>query len=300
MFKLIRINSFPIVIRTYLEDKIDWGLVSLHIPEVWKQSQGENIRVGILDSGIDFLHPDLKEGIISKKDFTNSGNEFDYNGHGTHVAGIIGARANNLGIVGIAPKCKFVIGKVLDDNGSGKISWIIKGLEWLLEQKVDIVNLSLGSRFSNKKLLNIIRKLYFNNIPTICAAGNDGNLYDNIDYPARYKETISVGAINSQIKRSKFSSIGKCLDIMAPGEKVYSTYPPSRYAILSGTSMATPFVTGVIALMLAKHRKQGGKTECKTVEQIRQHLTKTSIDMYHAGFDIYTGFGLINPQKLMN
>jgi subtilisin family serine protease len=132
----------------------------------------------------------------------------------------------------------------------------------------------------------------------ICAAGNDGRP-DSVNYPARWPFTIAVGAVDRQGRLSRFSSQGTELDICAPGEDVLSAWPGGGYAKLSGTSMATPFVSGVVALMLAKHRRQPGSTPVNDIEELREHLARTATDAGATGHDPHYGFGLINPAGLL-
>ncbi|NCZ53939.1 MAG: subtilisin Carlsberg, partial [Verrucomicrobia bacterium] len=122
---------------------------------------------------------------------------------------------------------------------------------------------------------------------------------DTVGYPAGFPEMVAVGSIDRQKKLSSFSSRGRQVDIVAPGDQITSCYPPRSYAVLSGTSMATPFVSGVVALMLAKHRKLGGKTPIETQQDLIEHLCRSSDDAGKAGFDPLYGCGIINPAKLI-
>ncbi len=281
-------------------ETIDWGLELFSIPALWKQTQGKGIKVAVLDTGIDFQHPDLAEAILDSKDFTKSrSGASDVQGHGTHVAGIIAARKDSRGVVGVSPMAQLLIGKVLGDNGSGSAESVTNGIRWAIEKKANIISMSLGTSVPDEGIHNAIKDAVKENIFVICAAGNSGPQLDTVDYPGAFPETIAVGAIDREKTVPRFSSRGQQVDIVAPGDNILSTYPPRNFATLSGTSMATPFVSGIVALMLSKHREYGGSTPVNTQEQLVEHLRKTAIDMGPLGFDPHYGFGLINPEELL-
>ena len=278
----------------------DWGLEMFGIPNLWRQTKGEGIRVAVLDTGIALKHRELVDAIEDARDFTNSpSGPSDVDGHGTHVAGIIAARQNGGGVVGVAPEAKLLVGKVLGDNGYGTAQQLVSGIRWAIDKKVDIISMSLGSPVASNEMHRAIQAAIEAGIFVICAAGNSGPNLDTVDYPAIYPETIAVGAIDRSRRIAQFSSRGKAVDIVAPGDNILSTYPPKGFAVLSGTSMATPFVSGVVALMLAKHRRFGGQTPVKTQADLIEHLRKTAIDGGMPGFDPHYGFGLIDPEALL-
>jgi subtilisin family serine protease len=280
---------------TVYSETIDWGLKMLSIPSLWRKSKGENIRVAILDTGIELRHPDLIGAIEDYRDFTNSYHGVnDLMGHGTHVAGIIAARQNNVGVIGVAPKSKLLIAKVLGDNGSGNSRSIVSGINWAIRKKVNIISMSLGSSFEIPEIEEAIQRATENNILVIVAAGNAGPQNNTVTYPGAYKETITVGSIGQNEEISSFSSRGEEIDIVAPGDKILSTYTNSGYAVLSGTSMATPFVSGVVALML------GAGIKIKNQQELINELIETSIDVGRSGYDTSYGFGLINPKNLIS
>ncbi|MBI4566796.1 MAG: S8 family peptidase [Planctomycetes bacterium] len=282
---------------------VDWGLKLLGVPDLWRRCRGEGVTVAVLDTGIDTSHPDLAGAVVAARDFTGSpGGAEDVAGHGTHCAGIIAARHNGLGVVGVAPGCRLLVGKVLNDEGAGEFGWIVQGLEWAVLQRADIISMSFGGPVADDRLLRAIRRAVDRGVIIVCAAGNDGycGAEECISFPGEYQETIAVGSINREMIRSRFSSIGARLDLMAPGEEVFSTFPRSAYAVLSGTSMATPFVAGVAALALAKHRSRGGKTPLTNQAEMREHLTHCCTDAGPAGFDVEYGFGIVNPVALLD
>jgi major intracellular serine protease len=164
------------------------------------------------------------------------------------------ATENQRGVVGVAPEANLLIVKVLDKNGSGQYEWITNGIYYAIEQKVDIISMSLGGPEDVPELHEAIQKAVEHNILVVCAAGNEGDGQDatnEIAYPGCYNEVISVGAINLDRQISDFSNSNNEVDLVAPGENILSTYLKGKYAKLSGTSMATPHVSGALALIKA-------------------------------------------------
>jgi major intracellular serine protease len=230
-------------------ERINWAQRILGIPRVWSVSQGQGVKVAVLDTGIDVDHPDLAAAIMDTKDFTGDGIE-DTNGHGTHTAGIIGARLNDVGFVGVAPKTKLLIGKVLGRGGRGSFEWIARGIAWAVSRGAHIISMSLGGRSSTHRMFVAVHEALVKGRCVITAAGNEGSLFQNsIGYPGRYGGVITVASHDENGNPSGFSSRGGEVDFMAPGSNIWSTYKNGGYATLSGTSMATPFVSGQIALL---------------------------------------------------
>ena len=277
------------------EEQVNWAGSILGIPNVWVQTMGEGIKVAVLDTGIDLDHPDLKDGIAAVKDFTGDGVE-DINGHGTHCAGIIGARLNDVGFVGVAPKTELLIAKVLGNDGSGAFSWIADGVLWAVEQGADIISMSLGGPISSHRLYQAIHVALAKGVMVLCAAGNEGSLFQNsIGYPGRYGGVITVASHDENGNRSGFSSRGGEIDVMAPGSNIWSTYVDGGYAELSGTSMATPFVAGLSALIVAKHRQNGeaNNTPVDNTEDLKSHLLWMAAHPgYHSNEE---GYGPLQP-----
>jgi subtilisin family serine protease len=287
-----------------LAETIDWGLAAYGIPDVWKQTRGRGIRVAVLDTGIDEVHPDLAQVVLKSHDFSGSVfGSHDQAGHGTHVSGIIAARQNELGVVGICPDLAeagggLLVGKVLGDDGAGTDASVTAGIDWAVAEGAHLISMSLGSPMPSDAMHRAIRRATESGIFVICAAGNNG-ADNSVDYPGRWVETIAVGAVDRHGRVAAFSSRGPEVDIAAPGQDVLSTYPGNRYAKLSGTSMATPFVTGVVALMLAKHHEHGSPTPITTVTQLRDHLARSATDAGSPGKDPAYGYGLVNPASML-
>ena len=237
--------------------EVPGGIELIQAPAIWSQTKGEGLTVAVLDTGCDIQHPDLKERIIGGINFTDDdrGNPelfMDYNGHGTHVAGTIAASENDGGVIGAAPQANLLIVKVLNRHGAGQYDWIIKGIQYAIEQKADIVSMSLGGPVDEPRLHEAIKEAVANQILVVCAAGNEGDgdeATDEFAYPGCYNEVISVGAINLERGSSNFTNSHNEIGLVAPGEKILSTYLNGKYATLSGTSMAAPHVAGALALI---------------------------------------------------
>ncbi len=267
MKQLVQGIPFRVVQQINEINEVPKGIELIQAPKIWQETKGEGVKIAVLDTGCDINHPDLKDRIIGGKNFTDddSGNPEifqDYNGHGTHVAGTIAATENNIGVVGVAPEANLLIVKVLNRNGSGQHDWIISGIHYAIEQNADIISMSLGGPDDNPELYQAIKQAVAQNILVVCAAGNDGDGDDSTDefgFPGRYNEVICVGAVNSERLSSDFTSSHDEVDLVAPGEEILSTYLNGRYAILSGTSMATPHVTGALALIKVLANKQFGR-----------------------------------------
>ncbi|MDQ0268465.1 S8 family peptidase [Cytobacillus purgationiresistens] len=253
------VHVIPYVVNQQEEtvNEVPKGVEMIQASKVWSQTKGNGIKVAILDTGCDIDHPDLQGRIIGGRNFTDDDNSDpelfeDYNGHGTHVAGTIAANENGMGVTGVAPEADLLIVKVLNKDGSGQYEWIIAGINYAVEQKADIISMSLGGPNDVTELHDAIKNAVAHQILVVCAAGNEGDgdeKTDELAYPGCYNEVISVGAVNLERISSPFSNSHPEIDLVAPGEDIVSTFLNGKYASLSGTSMATPHVTGALALI---------------------------------------------------
>ena len=229
--------------------ELPWGVDRIDAEYAWATATGAGVKVGVLDTGIDKNHPDLYGNIkggtnyVGKGRRVNPGAWDDDNGHGTHVAGIIAAENNDIGVVGVAPEASLYGVKVLDRNGSGWLSDLIAGLEWCVNNEMDIVNMSLGTNSDIQSFHDACDEASAY-LLLVAAAGNDGGA---VDYPAAYESVIAVSATNDLDGLAGFSSYGDEIEIAAPGVSIYSTVP-GGYGTKSGTSMACPHVVGTLAL----------------------------------------------------
>ncbi|MFN0112854.1 MAG: S8 family peptidase [Blastocatellia bacterium] len=276
----------------------------------WRQLGGRGVKIAVLDTGIDLGHPALLANIRDYANFANgtvNSDVSDQEGHGTMVAGVIAAQSFKRSIVGIAPEAGLYIGKVTHQNSGGNSDSLRAGIEWARQKGVHIINISLGADAPLEAVHQEIKAARNDGIFVICAAGNDGTS-EGLDFPARYDECISVGAVTRNRNRWEIStgvgsSVGHELDIVAVGHLVRSTFPrnldSSGESVRSGTSLAAPFVTGVLALALAKHRILGGQTEIINLRNVLGHLLRTAIDLGPVGPDPEFGFGLIDPERFL-
>lgn len=267
---------------------IDWGTNVLNIPEIHAAGlTGKGIRIAVIDTGVDSEHPDLVGAIDSMHNTTSEPYAFT-NGHGTGVAGIIGARNNSDGILGTAPDCKIIAIKAMSENGGGSLTDIIKAIDLAIQSMVHVINLSLGTTADVPGLKSAIERARRAGIYVVCSAGNAGR--DNsVVYPARYESTYAVGATNQAGNVSAFSSRGWEVDIAAPGERVLTTWRNKSYARVSGTSFASPYVAGLFALFLEANIKIN-----------HNRLKQTAIDIEEPGQDQKSGHGLINPKAFID
>lgn len=281
-----------------LAESRDWGHGPLQLEEVHATHQGKDTKVAVLDTGCDFNHPDLRANILDAKDFTGEvSGPADVQGHGTHCAGVVAAATNGQGLIGSAPQSKLLIGKVLDDDGSGASTWIANGIRWAVAQKANIISMSLGSSSPSSIIHAAVKEAVAAGVWVVAAASNSGPGANTVGYPGAFPECICVGAVDSALAVAVFSSRGPQLDIAAPGVKINSTYPGGRYAVLSGTSMATPYVAGVLAVYHESLRRLG--RPIPTTLQLLEELKRTAKDLGVAGQDSSYGHGLIQPLKML-
>lgn len=281
-----------------IEYKIDAQSVPYGIPHIkadvaHSQSvTGSGVKVAVLDTGIDASHEDLNVAggasfVTDEPDALTDGN-----GHGTHVAGTIAALNNNVGVVGVSYDVDLYAVKVLSGAGSGTLSGIAQGIEWAIDNDMDVINMSLGGSTGSSTLKQASDNAYNSGIVVVAAAGNSGSFFgliNTIGYPARYDSVIAVGAVDANNNRASFSSVGSQLEVMAPGVDINSTLPGNQYGALNGTSMASPHVAGAAALILAKYPNM-------TNVQVRQKLRDTAT---YLGSAFNYGHGVINVEEAL-
>ena len=241
----------PTFCVTSLSEIYDWGLMMTGIPVAQQFTQGEGITVAVLDTGGPH-HPDLNDNLLTALNATGMPTADDHQGHGTHVAGIVAALHNGMGVIGVAPKAKILPIKVLNDNGQSGYNEIERGIRMAIAAKVDIISMSLGAPFAPPQSIHdAIIDATNAGIIILAAAGNDAGA---VNYPARFPEVIAVAAIDQNGNLAQFSSRGDQVAVGAPGVAIYSTYLNQKYALLSGTSQACPLMAGVCALILSYSR----------------------------------------------
>lgn len=275
---------------------LPWGVDRVNADAVWTSYTGDPVKVAVVDTGIDTSHPDLignLKGGMSAVSYTTSFN--DDNGHGSHVAGTIAAVDNSVGVIGVAPAADLYAVKVLDRRGSGYLSDIIEGLAWAVSNDMDIVNMSLGTMSYSASFDSAVQQTIAAGVVVVAAAGNSGPSANTVGYPAKFAGVIAVSATDSNNTIASFSSRGSEVDLAAPGVSVYSTYKKKSYATLSGTSMASPHVAGVAALVLTSPI---GTDDIDSdgiwdPNEVERRLERTAQDLGAAGFDTSYGNGLV-------
>lgn len=278
------------------QETLPWGVDRIDAELVHPANKGTGIKVSIIDTGIDWNHPDLDANYKGGYDFVNDDTDpMDDNGHGTHCAGIIAAEDSDIGVIGVAPEAYLYAVKVLDQTGSGYVSDVVAGIQWSIDNGMQISSMSLGTNTDYQTLHDACDAAYAANIIVAAAAGNDGNKWatgDNVDYPARYDSVIAVAATDQNDKRAVWraftaSSTGPAVELAAPGDEIYSTYWDDTYATKSGTSMACPHVTGTAALVWASYPNYSNV-------QVRQRLCDMAEDLGDTGRDSEFGYGLVD------
>ena len=241
-------SQLEVIIPGDLDTGMQWALASLQISELWGiMSGGGDVVVAVLDTGIDTDHEDLAGQVIGEANFTDSLTTDDIYGHGTHIAGIIAARDNDLGIIGIAPGCSLLNVKVADDRGRCDVNSLVEGIVWAVNNGADIINISIEIKESTPDLVEAIQYAWESGALIVAAAGNRGS--QEPVYPACYETAISVGAITEDNKLAPLSNYGDWIDLVAPGYNIYSTSPGDTYKYESGTSFAAAHVSGIAALL---------------------------------------------------
>lgn len=270
-----------------------WGLEKIAAPGGWNITHGlASVTVAVADTGIDGNHPDLGSKIAVAVDCTNSCvtvSASDGNGHGTHVAGIASAVTNNgIGVAGVGYDSSLASVQVLDSSGSGYYSWIANGIIWASDNGAKVINLSLGGTSSSATLQNAINYAWNKGVVVAAAAGNSGSTRRH--YPAYYSPAIAVAATDVNDTRASFSTYGSWVDVAAPGLNILSAYK-GDYAYLSGTSMATPFVSGLAGLLFGQHPEWNNS-------QVRNKI-ESSADAI-SGTGTYWRYGRINACRALD
>jgi serine protease len=272
-----------------------WGLDAVGAPLAWSITRGAGIVVAVVDTGI-APAPDLEGRLLEGWNVVDASSDaVDDNGHGTHVAGTIGENADNgLAEVGLAPEVSLLPVKVLDASGSGTDSDVATGIVWAADHAARVVNLSLGGATSSRLLSDAVRYATSHGVLIVAAAGNESG---PVGYPARIATVLGVGAVDASLARASFSNTGTGLDLVAPGVGIVQQTLGARKgsfddATLSGTSMATPFVTAAAALLLALK-------PTATPASIARTLERTAQDLGVAGRDAETGYGLVRADRAL-
>lgn len=272
-----------------------WDMQQIGMPSAWEQAKGDNVVIALIDTGVDAGHPELAGRLLAGYDFANDDSDpQDDNGHGTHVAGILAAAGNNgIGIAGMAWQARILPLKVLDAKGDGSYFNIIRAIRYAADHGARIINLSLGGSFHDPNLQQAVAYARGKGCLVVAAAGNQGGA---LLYPAAYSETLAVAATDDRQRRPSYSNYGPEVDLAAPGGTqtvgIYSLAPGGGYSTLFGTSMATPHVSGLAALIWSA-------APALTADQVAGIMKETALKVgttpYNAaGWNQELGYGLIN------
>lgn len=274
-----------------------WGVQRIGCESVHAQGiTGREVKVAVIDTGIDYTHPQLSVNYRGGYDFVfKDENPYDdsWNSHGTHVAGVIAAVADGSGVVGGAPDASLYAVKVLDGSGSGLLSWVIAGIEWSVANGMDIANISIAGPDS-PALHEACDAAYAAGLLLVAAGGNTRG--GDVLYPAAYDSVIAVSASDQSDLPAWFSPMAAEVELMAPGVVINSTTADGEYALLSGTSQAAPHVAAVAALLLAGRQVDANLDGVINNRDVRLRLQQTAVDLGDAGRDELYGFGLVDAQ----
>lgn len=270
-----------------------WNLPAIETEQGWNLSKGSNeVIVAVVDTGVQASHPDLQGQLLAGYNAISSGSAPDDDvGHGTHVAGIIGAITNNEeGVAGISWYNKILPVKALDNSGAGTTYSVAEGIIWAADNGAKVINLSLGNYADSQFLHDAIKYAYDRDVVIVSASGNDNT--ERPGYPAAYEEVLAVAATNAAGERASFSNYGDYIDVAAPGESIASTYPDNQYAALSGTSMASPHVAALAGLVRSLNPSL-------TNNEVMELMTANAVDLGEAGHDKYYGWGQVDIYKTL-
>ncbi|MFI5934672.1 S8 family peptidase [Actinoplanes sp. NPDC051494] len=275
-----------------------WDFATIGVTRAWEHSTGAGVIVAVIDTGVDATHPDLAGAILPGIDYLTgtTGTSSDPNGHGTHVAGTIAAlTGNDVGISAIAPDTKILPIRALDAKGSGNMADVANGIVYAADHGADVINMSLGATTEIAAMTNAIAYARDKGVTVVAAAGNDGEKGSPVAYPAADPGVIAVAATDTADRVASFSNRGDYIDIAAPGYQTLSTYPTDNgsYAIDSGTSMASPHVAAVAALIKAYR-------PAATPDQIETILEDSAVDLGATGKDTGYGWGRVDAAAALD
>jgi thermitase len=270
-----------------------WAYKKIRAPEAWDLTQGSStVKVAIIDTGIDSTHPDLSKKLVGQYDFAYGDSvaqdtSGQFNGHGTHVSGIVAAQTDNGGgVAGTCPNCQILMAKYWDAANRGTISKVVQSINWAVMRRANVINMSFGNGTYSNSLERSVNLAWDRGIVLVAAAGNAGTDGPEL-YPAAYAKVIAVAATNKDDSRRSTSNAGDWVDVAAPGTEIYSTVPTGSYGYKSGTSVATPYVSGLAGLLFS----QGYSNS-----EVRFRIQSTAVDLGKKGKDPVFGSGRIDAR----
>ncbi|WP_189335326.1 S8 family peptidase [Actinoplanes ianthinogenes] len=295
---IVRALEAPTGTDTYRSRQ--WDLTRMNVPTAWQRSTGTGVTVAVIDTGVDASHPDLAGQVLTGYDATTDqdGGTTDPQGHGTHVAGTVAALAGNgIGVAGVAPDVKILPVRVLDAKGVGYDSDTAQGIVWAADHGADVINMSLGGTDRSSAVSSAVAYARSKGVVVVAAAGNERQKGSPTSYPGADPGVIAVAATDSADQVASYSNAGDYVDVAAPGSSIISTYPTglaaAGYATMNGTSMASPHVAAVAALLLAA--KPG-----LTPDEVESALEGSAVDLGAAGKDNDFGYGRVDAAAALD
>lgn len=285
--------SQAVVPNDTLYSEYQWNLPQIETELGWNFSKGsQDMVVAVVDTGVQLDHPDLKDRLVKGINIIDPSLPPDDDvGHGTHVAGIIAAQVNNNeGVAGLTWYSKIMPVKALDSTGAGSTYAVAEGVIWAADHGANVINMSLGNYADAQFLHDAIKYATDKGALVVAASGNDNT--DRPGYPAAYPEVLAVAATDPGGGKAEYSNYGDYIDVAAPGTSIASTYPGSRYAALSGTSMASPHVAALASLVRAANPELSNR-------EVMDVLRNTAQDLGDEGKDPLYGYGQIDIRKAL-
>lgn len=282
-----------------------WGVKYIGSQQVYNQNIiGTGVKIAVLDTGIDYNHPDLAGNYKGGYNFVyNNADPWDDNClsyfktcHGTHVSGTIASEHNGIGVAGVAPGSSIYAVKVLDGGGFGGASLVVSGIEWAVNNGMNIISMSLGSTENNTAVLDAVNAAYDAGILLVASGGNTNG--GPVSYPAAYDSVIAVTAIDQNGQKASFSPIDQKIEVAAPGVNINSTVQ-SGYGLLSGTSMAAPHVTGLAALIFSTNYPDVNGDGIRDNKDVREIIRNTAFDAGIPGKDDVYGYGIVDASRAL-
>jgi len=287
------VESQVVVPNDTLYSEYQWNLPQIETEQGWNFSKGsQDMIVAVVDTGVQLDHPDLKGRLVKGINIIDPSQPPDDDvGHGTHVAGIIAAQVNNNeGVAGLTWYSKIMPVKALDSTGAGSTYAVAEGVIWAADHGANVINMSLGNYADAQFLHDAIQYATDKGALVVAASGNDNT--DRPGYPAAYPEVLAVAATDPGGGKAEYSNYGDYIDVAAPGTSIASTYPGSRYAALSGTSMASPHVAALASLVRTANPELSNR-------EVMDVLRSTARDLGDQGKDPLYGFGQIDIRKAL-
>ncbi len=295
-------NSPPVYLPPDLVSEVEilaaptnlWHLPRSLWDGLWGKVKGVGVKAAVLDTGMN--SHDVLPDPVEARSFVQGESWRDGNGHGTHCAGTVLGREG----IGLAPAASLLVGKVLSNGGSGSSEGIAQGIRWAADNGADVISMSLGSGSPYGPMESAIKYAWEKGCVVVAAAGNSGfsGSRNTIGYPAKYMDCLCVGASRSDGQRASFSSGGREMDVVCPGQDIISCSTTNGYRSMSGTSMATPFFAGLCCLIIELMRREG-YAAFTGAEAVRTFLAANTIDKGEPGRDPFWGFGVPDSRRII-